>query len=149
MKNKVVFFGRIKTIQVKCPKCKEWQFKSKKCSECGFNFKDEHLEKDKTEYRSEPSTWREKIKDSVKKIIFEKDEYICQYCGIWCYESYIQNKKSLTIDHLIPFSENGSNEIDNLITCCRECNLIKHNKRFKTFEDARKYILKRKKYETI
>ena len=149
MKNKIVFFGRIKTLQVKCPKCGEWQFKDKKCSECGFDFKDENIENDRTEYRSEPSTWRERIKLSTKKIIYERDEYICQYCGIWCYESYIQNNQSLTIDHLTPFSGGGNNEIENLITCCKECNLIKRDKRFKTFEEARNYILKRKKYETI
>ena len=150
MKNKIVWFGRVKTIQIQCPECLEWQFEAEKCCECEHNLKDEEqTEQDRVEYRSEISTWRDNIKKSLKEKIYARDEYICQYCGIWCYESYVLNDRSLTIDHLIPFAGGGNSNEENLITCCRECNLIKSDKRFKTFEEARKFILDRKKYEPI
>lgn len=48
MKKKIVFFGRIKTIEVECPKCKIRQFedkKNQKCCDCSFDFKKEKEEK--------------------------------------------------------------------------------------------------------
>lgn len=154
METKIVYFGRIKTIQIQCPKCKEWQFKSEKCSDCGLVFiKNKNKDKEKkTEYRSEvPGVcWQDKIKPSIRKIIYERDEFVCQYCGNWLYENYKYNNRALTIDHLIPRSGGGTNEIENLVTCCFECNVIKNNKRFSTFEEAREYILKRKNnYEIL
>lgn len=43
-------------------------------------------------------------------------------------------------------ADNGIGSPDerpNLITCCRECNVKKGNRRFKTFEDARAFLLKK------
>lgn len=145
MQYKVVFFGRTKTTQVKCPHCGTWQFAYKKCCECNKELTDKADEQSPTEYRFEPSTWREKISEEKKLSIYTRDNFECQYCGIYCYDSFIQNEKSLTIDHLTPFSGAGSNKEDNLITCCRECNILKSDKRFKTFEEAREFILKKKK----
>lgn len=51
--------------------------------------------------------------------VFERDSFTCQYCG----------KKTpeviLHIDHIYPVSKGGKNEIENLITACRDCNLGK------------------------
>lgn len=33
----------------------------------------------------------------------------------------------MTKDHIQPHSLNGSNELYNLVTCCRECNMLKAN----------------------
>ena len=77
-------------------------------------------------------------------MVYQRDEYSCQYCGIHCYESYVNNPKSVTIDHATPFSHGGSNSPENLITCCRECNGLKWNMIFKTFEEAREYVLSKK-----
>ena len=143
MKYKYVFFGRIKTTQVQCPNCETWQFIDIECDNCGILFK-EKLENEKPEYRTEVVTWRASIKRSIKEAVFQRDEYICHYCGIHCFESYIQDPKSVTIDHAYPISAGGRNNIDNLITCCKECNLTKLDKIFNTFEDAREYIKKQR-----
>jgi 5-methylcytosine-specific restriction endonuclease McrA len=42
----------------------------------------------------------------------------CQWCG---------SKKHLTIDHIVPKSNNGKNNLSNLRVLCRSC----HNKRHK------------------
>ena len=39
-----------------------------------------------------------------------------------------QNKTKLTIDHVIPKSKGGSNSWQNLVTCCKSCNIKKDNK---------------------
>lgn len=53
--------------------------------------------------------------------IFRRDKFKCVYCGE-------QNKTKLTIDHVIPKSKGGSNSWQNLVTCCKSCNIKKDNK---------------------
>lgn len=52
--------------------------------------------------------------------ILARDHYTCQYCG--------QRGKELTIDHVIPRWVGGGNTWDNLVACCRKCNLKKADK---------------------
>ena len=47
--------------------------------------------------------------------IFKRDNYTCVYCGD-------NNKKYLTLDHVIPQSKGGPNTWNNLVTACRRCN---------------------------
>lgn len=53
-----------------------------------------------------------------RRMIYKRDNYTCQYCG---------SIKDLTIDHIVPKSRGGLNTWDNLVTCCRKCNLKKGN----------------------
>ena len=55
----------------------------------------------------------------LRKAVFERDHYTCQYCG----------KKGgiLEVDHVIPFSKGGSDDMSNLVTSCRKCNRQKNN----------------------
>lgn len=69
-----------------------------------------------------------------REMIFERDQWICQYCG----EKV--NENNLTLDHYIPVSKNGKNTADNLKTCCLVCNSLKSGK---TFEEAAPLILNR------
>ena len=50
--------------------------------------------------------------------IFRRDKHQCLYCG---------NKKDLTLDHVIPRSKGGKNTWQNLVTCCKKCNIKKDN----------------------
>ena len=61
-------------------------------------------------------TPRIKIPSSVKKYVFERDNYRCQSCG----KSSTQTE--LSIDHIIPLARGGSNDISNLQTLCQKCN---------------------------
>ena len=53
---------------------------------------------------------------AVKKYVWKRDRYQCQSCG------KTENETSLTIDHIIPLANSGSNDISNLQTLCRICN---------------------------
>jgi 5-methylcytosine-specific restriction endonuclease McrA len=52
--------------------------------------------------------------------VLARDNYTCQYCGI--------RNKELTIDHVIPRWAGGPHTWDNLVACCRRCNLKKGDK---------------------
>lgn len=52
--------------------------------------------------------------------VLARDHYTCQYCGA--------KGKDLTIDHVIPKWVGGPNSWDNLVACCRRCNLKKADK---------------------
>ncbi len=54
--------------------------------------------------------------------IYLRDEYSCQYCGVKL------SFKELTLDHVIPLSNNGPRNWSNLVSCCRGCNQKKANK---------------------
>ena len=56
------------------------------------------------------------INSSLRKLIFERDLYRCINCG---------THKSLSVDHIIPVSKGGGNEIKNLQTLCTTCNSSK------------------------
>ena len=145
MRYKQVIYGRLKTWHIECPFCKLWQFDTDFC-ECGANLKREKWDnKTNPEIRVEMPNWRGHISRGMKEYIYQRDEYICQYCGIHCYESYVSNSSAVTIDHIIPYTLGGSDEADNLITCCRECNGIKGSEVFESFEAARKYINEHRK----
>ena len=52
--------------------------------------------------------------------VLARDGYTCQYCGL--------RGKDLTIDHVIPKWAGGPHTWDNLVACCRRCNLKKADK---------------------
>ena len=54
--------------------------------------------------------------------VLKRDGFKCVYCGR---DSKKDNNIILHIDHLIPRSKGGSDEINNLVTSCIECNLGK------------------------
>ena len=48
--------------------------------------------------------------------VFKRDGFICQYCGSH------PPKAILECDHINPAAEGGTNDIDNLVTACIDCN---------------------------
>jgi 5-methylcytosine-specific restriction enzyme A len=85
------------------------------------NFKhSKHLEITKITESKTRSTVVEKpsryIPLSVRVDVLSHDGYKCIFCG--------RNSKEVTleVDHIIPFSKGGSNEIYNLQTLCFDCN---------------------------
>jgi hypothetical protein len=62
---------------------------------------------------------RKEISASKRKTVFERYAYRCVYC---------QGYEDLTIDHIIPVSKGGTNDLDNLQAACRKCNSSKLTK---------------------
>lgn len=56
-----------------------------------------------------------KIRRRLIDSILERDK-VCVYCG---------NEAFLNIDHVIPVAMGGSNDEDNLVACCEDCNQTK------------------------
>ena len=56
----------------------------------------------------------------TRKNIFQRDQNCCKYCG--------QNNKKLSIDHVIPRSRGGTDNWENVITACLQCNVSKGNR---------------------
>jgi CRISPR/Cas system Type II protein with McrA/HNH and RuvC-like nuclease domain len=66
------------------------------------------------------------VKQNINKVpltrenVFKRDNYECVYCGC-------DNRKTLTLDHVIPQSRGGKDSWDNLVTACKKCNSEKSN----------------------
>ena len=57
-----------------------------------------------------------------KKNLFNRDNGMCQYCAKKL------SKSTLTIDHVLPKSRGGKNTWENMVSCCRSCNVKKKNR---------------------
>jgi 5-methylcytosine-specific restriction enzyme A len=64
-------------------------------------------------------TPRISIPIEVRKYVLERDQHQCKSCG---------SSTKLSVDHIIPLAEGGSNDISNLQTLCRSCNSSKQHK---------------------
>ncbi len=54
-----------------------------------------------------------------RRNVFLRDAHTCQYCGI------TPPSRDLNLDHILPRSRGGPTTWENLVCCCRECNLHK------------------------
>ncbi len=61
-------------------------------------------------------TPRIRIPPEVKRYLLERNRSQCQSCGKTTLDT------ELTIDHIIPLANGGSNDISNLQILCRSCN---------------------------
>jgi 5-methylcytosine-specific restriction endonuclease McrA len=65
--------------------------------------------------------------------IYARDGYTCQYCG----DQF--PTQELTFDHVVPVSQGGRKDWENIVTCCVGCNRRKGGK---TPEEARMRLVK-------
>lgn len=68
------------------------------------------------------------------------------YYGHRCF--YCRQEIATTIDHVVPYSWDADNDIDNLVPACSLCNSLAHNKMFDTVEQKRQYIMGERKKRT-
>ena len=66
---------------------------------------------------------REPISSSLKNEVLHRDKYRCVICG-----NNVNNGAKLHVDHIVPVSRGGTNDINNLRTLCEDCNLGRSNK---------------------
>lgn len=60
---------------------------------------------------------RSPISKKVRFDVFKRDGFQCSYCGAHPSEIVL-----LEVDHVHPVAEGGTNDIDNLVTACFDCN---------------------------
>lgn len=54
--------------------------------------------------------------DRLRQEALSRDGFCCVYCG---------TTENLTIDHQLPLSRGGTNNLENLVACCQSCNSSK------------------------
>jgi 5-methylcytosine-specific restriction endonuclease McrA len=73
------------------------------------------------------------VNAAIRQAVFERDQGICRYCG--CeprpYEQCFGWKRTRKmsgweVDHVVPKSRGGSDELENLVLACAWCNRRKH-----------------------
>jgi 5-methylcytosine-specific restriction endonuclease McrA len=72
--------------------------------------------------------------------ILERDHYRCQYCGLDGRNSF-ENALLMGVDFIVPRAHKGKKIPNNLVACCRPCNLIKGRRIFENFKQAKAYVL--------
>jgi hypothetical protein len=63
------------------------------------------------------------INDVTRQLVRERANYLCEYCH--SLERLSANR--FTIDHIIPRSLGGSDDLENLALACRRCNERRYN----------------------
>jgi len=81
------------------------------------------------------------LKESLA--ILERDDYRCQYCGLDGRASF-ENALVMRTDFVIPRAKKGKKDPKNLVACCMPCNTIKGTKVYKSFNEAKEYVLARR-----
>jgi len=59
------------------------------------------------------------IRADKRLAIYLRDRFTCLYC---CRDLHDADPADITLDHLVPKADGGSNHESNLVTACRECN---------------------------
>lgn len=54
----------------------------------------------------------------TRENVFKRDDYACVYCGE-------NDRRVLTIDHVVPRSKGGEDSFENWVTACMTCNFEK------------------------
>lgn len=75
--------------------------------------------------------------------ILERDQFCCKYCGLDGRASF-ENALVMSVDFVVPRARRGKKDPSNLVACCRPCNMIKGTRVYKSFDDAKKYVLGRR-----
>jgi 5-methylcytosine-specific restriction endonuclease McrA len=75
--------------------------------------------------------------------ILERDHFCCRYCGLDGNVSF-ENALVMSVDFVVPRARKGKKDPANLVACCRPCNMIKGTRVYKSFEDAKKYVLEQR-----
>lgn len=89
---------------------------------------------------------RNEITRKLRFEILERDNYKCFYCGA---SPKNDPNVKLEIDHIIPLDKGGTNDKNNLVTACWDCNEGKKNKLLKRKELLREYKISDEKKAEI
>jgi 5-methylcytosine-specific restriction endonuclease McrA len=80
--------------------------------------------------------------EEARKIL-ERDDYVCQYCGLDGRASF-ENALVMRVDFVVPRAKKGKKDPKNLVACCGPCNTIKGTRVYGSFEEAKAHVLARR-----
>ena len=64
------------------------------------------------------------MRTEIRKLVKERANHLCEYCLALSHFSF----HPFSVDHIIPLSQNGTDELNNLALACQHCNNCKYNK---------------------
>jgi len=98
------------------------------------------FENTKKKFRCLAGTVKKKLRLSKRLVrtLMEIHQGICAYCDVKFDEFHI--------DHVVPVSFGGSNNINNLVLSCKNCNWSAGSKVFPSFADKKLWIIKHRKF---
>lgn len=85
------------------------------------------------EYRTVRAQW-DRLRPTLTPIVFDQGGYHC----MWCQGRLGDEGIHLTVDHLVPISRGGGNDLENLSPCCDSCNSRKGALTMREFRAVRK-----------
>jgi hypothetical protein len=71
------------------------------------------------------------ISKKKRLAIYLRDGLSCVWCG-----SGVEGGARMTLDHLVPYSQGGTNQEHNLVTCCSRCNSARGDRHYHEFASA-------------
>ncbi|WP_123391367.1 HNH endonuclease [Nocardioides aurantiacus] len=83
---------------------------------------------------ADPYTWRRDAITRAKRygarivdefdrgVVFDRDDWLCQECGITCTPPDPYVLTSATVDHVVSLAAGGPHSLANARTCCLSCN---------------------------
>ncbi len=79
------------------------------------------------------------IRSDKRLAIYLRDRFTCIYCLADLHDAAPMD---ITLDHIVPKSDGGSNAETNLVTACRACNCSRQDKPLARFAgpEARKHV---------
>lgn len=75
--------------------------------------------------------------------ILDRDQYRCRYCGLDGKASF-ENALVMSVDFVIPRAKKGKKDPENLVACCRPCNMIKGTRIYRDLDEAKAFVLARR-----
>lgn len=105
----------------------------KKCTQCKEikpfeEFSKNSSAKDKLMWHCKQCARKRFVPKKIKRIVIERDKWTCQNCGQKVHDDLHWLPDKCHVDHIIPVSKGGSNDLDNLQVLCQACNLTKSKK---------------------
>ena len=129
-------------FKVPCHQCGELNLTGidlKECEHCRASFVGRGIDLSKADHRllaGSPLVRRKKgLGKKTVLSLLRIQENLCAYCD--------RNLQDIQyhIDHIVPFSIGGTNNLNNLVIACPECNLLASSKVFNSFMHKRQFVL--------
>ena len=64
------------------------------------------------------------VSPTKRKKVAERAQYLCEYC----FSPQKYSPQSFSVEHVLPISKKGSDELENLALACQGCNSFKSDK---------------------
>jgi molybdopterin/thiamine biosynthesis adenylyltransferase len=75
--------------------------------------------------------------------VWLRDDFRCVFCGLDFLRDY-QSLHLASVDHVKPRVKGGSNDMENLVSCCTSCNCLKADSEIESLEEGRELIAVRR-----